>query len=133
MLRRILNLFRGSNTPAFELPQDDVLTTTPSGLRYVILAEGSGDSPAATNRVKVRYAGWLESGRAFDASYPGTASFPLDRVIQGWTEGLQLLKPGGSAKFVIPPDLAYGARGAPPLIGPGATLVFHVDLVSVGG
>ncbi len=132
MLRRLFSLFSGTPAPEFEIPPNDVLTTTASGLRYVILTEGTGDHPTAEQQVTVRYAGWLESGRRFDASYPGKSSFPLNRVIPGWTEGLQLMRPGGSAKFIIPSELAYGPRGAPPLIGPGATLLFHVDLISVG-
>lgn len=132
MLRKLMGLFGGAKTPDFVLPSDEQLTTTESGLRYMILEPGSGDPPGPDDIVTVRYAGWLQSGRPFDASFPGKSSFPLSRVIPGWTEGLQLLRPGGSARFVIPPDLAYGPRGAPPLIGPGATLVFHVDLIRVG-
>ena len=120
--------------------------TIPKNLRIVDIVEtrrsgsttagsvpeaGAGQTPAATDTVTVRYAGWTLQGKLFDASYPGTASFPLNRVIPGWTEGLQLLKEGGSARFVIPPQLAYGERGAPPRIGPGATLVFHVELLKV--
>lgn len=131
MLRRLLSLFGGSSAPPFDLPADERLETTASGLRYQIVEEGSGSPPLAHDTVTVRYAGWLLDGSRFDASYPGTATFPLRNVIAGWTEGLQLLKPGGSAKLVIPPELAYGKRGAPPRIGPDATLVFHVELVRV--
>jgi FKBP-type peptidyl-prolyl cis-trans isomerase FkpA len=80
----------------------------------------------------VRYAGWTTDGKSFDASFPGTASFPLNKVIGGWTEGLQLIGEGGSIRLVIPPALGYGARGAPPKIGPNATLIFLVELQKIG-
>ena len=132
MLGRFLRKLTGPRVPEFRLPNDEELTTTKSGLQYLLLEEGAGQSPTATDQVTVRYAGWLMSGRLFDASYPRTATFPLTRVIAGWTEGVQLLMLGGSAIFVIPADLAYGARGAPPTIGPGATLVFRIELVKIG-
>lgn len=132
MLRWLTKLFGGGGVPAFELPGEDETQVTPTGLRYVIHEPGTGAAPTELDQVTVRYAGWTTAGKRFDASYPGTATFPLNRVIRGWTEGLQLLRPGGSATFVIPPELAYGARGAPPRIGPGATLVFRVELVRVG-
>jgi FKBP-type peptidyl-prolyl cis-trans isomerase len=85
-------------------------------------------------KVTVHYAGWLVDGRLFDSSYArgAPAVFPLNRVIAGWSEGLQLMRPGGRFRFVIPPELGYGQRGAPPSIGPNATLVFEVELVGVG-
>ncbi len=134
MLKKLLARLRGPAGPAFVLPRDDELESTPSGLRYRILAVGQGRRPGPTERVTVHYAGWTIAGRPFDSSWSRgkPASFGLDRVIGGWTEGLQLLREGGSGLFVIPPELAYGARGAPPAIGPNATLVFHVDLLSVG-
>ncbi|MDA1264408.1 MAG: FKBP-type peptidyl-prolyl cis-trans isomerase [Planctomycetota bacterium] len=132
VLGRILTLFRGRKRPEFVLPSDDQLVTTASGLRYQILDPGSGRSPVPTDTVTVRYAGWTLEGQLFDASYPGKSTFPLGRVIPGWTEGLQHLMTGGTAILVIPSDLAYGPHGAPPKIGPNATLVFRVDLVSVG-
>jgi len=131
VLGRILSLFRGGGRPDFELPTEADLEVTASGLRYRLVEPGSGEPPQEHDQVTVRYAGWLEDGKLFDASYPGTASFPLNRVIKGWTEGVQLLRPGGAAIFVIPPELGYGPRGAPPRIGPNATLVFRVELVSV--
>ena len=120
--------------PAFQLPAPDKLTTTASGLQYRHQKEGAGRAPKATDTVTVHYAGWLTSGTPFDSSYQRgeTARFPLNRVIPGWTEGLQLMKEGGETTFVIPAKLAYGSRGAPPVIGPNATLVFHVALVKVG-
>jgi FKBP-type peptidyl-prolyl cis-trans isomerase len=120
--------------PAFSMPAKEALKNTPSGLQYETMKEGTGRAPKATDTVTVHYAGWLTNGTPFDSSYKRgqTASFPLNRVIAGWTEGLQLMKEGGTAKFVIPPQLGYGARGAPPVIGPNATLVFQVELIKIG-
>ena len=120
--------------PNFSMPTKEALKTTPSGLQYETVKEGTGRAPKATDTVTVHYAGWLTNGTAFDSSYKrGTpASFPLNRVISGWTEGLQLMKEGGATTFVIPAKLGYGSRGAPPTIGPDATLVFHVELIKVG-
>lgn len=132
MLGRFIAFLRGRRTPPFQLPPEDELETTASGLRYSVVEEGRGERPAASDTVTVRYAGWLVNGRPFDASYPGTATFPLGRVIAGWTEGLQLMREGAVYTFVIPPELAYGERGAPPAIGPRETLVFRVELVRVG-
>ena len=130
----MLERFFGKH-PAFALPDDtSATTTTTSGLRYEVLAEGEGRSPAARDTVTVHYAGWTTDGKLFDSSYKRgqPATFGLDRVIKGWTEGVQLMKPGATYRFVIPPELGYGARGAPPAIGPHATLVFQVELLSVG-
>ena len=120
--------------PAFALPSDADLTVTASGLRYAVSREGTGKSPGARDRVTVHYAGWLLDGTPFDSSYARGQSiaFRLDEVIPGWTEGVQLMREGGIAKFVIPPGLAYGRRGAPPVIGPDATLLFQVELIRVG-
>ena len=122
------------NVPAFELPSVDSLTTTESGLQYVEVRPGAGGKPSAKSEVEVHYAGWTTSGELFDSSYGrgSTISFPLSGVIAGWTEGLQLMNVGAAYTFVIPAHLAYGAAGAPPTIGPNATLVFHVELISVG-
>ncbi len=123
-----------ASTPTFSMPLKDKLKSTPSGLQYEIVKQGTGKAPRSTDSVTVHYSGWLTNGTAFDSSYKrgAPASFPLNRVIAGWTEGLQLMKEGGTAKFVIPPQLGYGARGAPPTIGPDATLVFQVELIKVG-
>ncbi len=120
--------------PAFNLPANDKLKTTASGLQYAVTKEGTGKAPKATDKVTVHYAGWLTNGTAFDSSFQRgqPASFPLNGVIKGWTEGLQLMKEGGATTFVIPAQLGYGSRGAPPVIGPNATLVFHVELIKVG-
>ncbi len=107
--------------------------TTASGLAYKVIKEGTGATPGAEDIVEVHYHGTLTDGSVFDSSVERgkTISFPLNRVIKGWTEGLQLMKEGGKTKFVIPADLAYGEAGAPPKIPGGATLVFEVELFKV--
>ena len=107
--------------------------TTKSGLVYQSLKEGSGASPAATDVVKVHYRGTLPDGKEFDSSYKRgePTEFPLNRVIPCWTEGVQMMKPGGKARLTCPPQIAYGERGAGGVIPPNATLVFEVELVSV--
>ena len=106
---------------------------TASGLIYLSLKEGSGASPAATDKVSVNYRGTLVDGTEFDSSYKrGTpAEFPLNGVIKCWTEGVQLMKPGGKAKLVCPAEIAYGERGAGSVIPPNATLVFEIELLEV--
>ncbi|SFD64451.1 FKBP-type peptidyl-prolyl cis-trans isomerase FkpA [Paracidovorax konjaci] len=107
--------------------------TTSSGLVYESLKEGSGESPKATDTVKVHYRGTLADGKEFDSSYKRgePTEFPLNRVIPCWTEGVQRMKPGGKAKLTCPPSIAYGAAGAGGVIPPNATLQFEVELVSV--
>jgi FKBP-type peptidyl-prolyl cis-trans isomerase FkpA len=107
--------------------------TLPSGLQIKTLKEGSGKQPKATDTVVVHYRGRTIDGKEFDSSYKRgqPATFPLNRVIKGWTEGLQLLKEGGKAELYIPSDLAYGSRGAGADIGPDETLIFEVELISV--
>jgi FKBP-type peptidyl-prolyl cis-trans isomerase len=107
--------------------------TLPSGLQYTVIKEGTGRQPAATDTVTVHYKGTLINGTEFDSSYKRgqPASFPLNQVIKGWTEGVQLMKEGAKYRFFIPPHLAYGQRGAGPTIGPNATLIFEVELLSV--
>lgn len=119
--------------PAFSATPADKLQKTESGLGYEVIKEGTGKSPKMGDPVTVHYAGWLTDGTLFDASYSRgePATFVLGQVIQGWNEGLQLMKEGGVYKFTIPADLGYGARGAPPSIPPGATLVFQVELLKV--
>jgi FKBP-type peptidyl-prolyl cis-trans isomerase len=106
---------------------------TDSGLQYEVIQEGSGESPSAENVVKVHYHGTLIDGTVFDSSIERgePVEFPLNRVIPGWTEGLQLMKVGGKYKFYIPSDLAYGARGQGNTIGPNETLIFEVELLEV--
>jgi FKBP-type peptidyl-prolyl cis-trans isomerase FklB len=107
--------------------------TLPSGLQYQVVSEGEGDSPAATDTVTIQYRGTLIDGTEFDSSYGRgqPASFPLDRVIRGWSEGLRLMRPGAKYRFYIPPELAYGEDGAGTGIGPNATLLFEVELLSI--
>lgn len=107
--------------------------TTASGLQYQVLREGNGQNPKATDTVECHYEGTLIDGTKFDSSYDRgqTATFPLNQVIAGWTEGLQLMKEGGKYRFFIPYELGYGERGAGASIPPFSTLVFDVELVSV--
>lgn len=135
----VWNLAVTSLQSPLPLPKFDDLSkgkteTTESGLQYRIIKKGTGASPKMGDKVTVHYAGWLTDGTVFDSSYSRAepASFALGRVIPGWNEGLQLMQEGGQAYFRIPADLAYGSRGAPPKIGPDATLIFFVDLQKVG-
>lgn len=106
---------------------------TPSGIVITILKEGTGNSPKATDTVKVHYRGTLTDGKEFDSSYKRgqPASFPLNRVIPCWTEGVQTMKPGGKVKLLCPGNLAYGPRGIPGTIPPDAQLVFEVELLEI--
>lgn len=121
--------------PGFVLPPDSELTTTPSGLKYKVLRAAEGPKPLITDSVTVHYAGWLTDGTGFDNSYERgePASFPLNGVIRGWGEGLQLMPVGSSYLFVIPSDLAYGDSGYAGVIPPKSPLVFVVELIKVGG
>ena len=106
---------------------------TPSGLQYEVLTEGTGLSPSATNQVTVHYEGRLLDGKVFDSSYErGEPSvFHVNRVIAGWTEGVQLMKVGSKFRFFIPPNLGYGENGSGQDIGPNATLIFEVELLGI--
>ena len=108
---------------------------TKSGLVYRSIKDGTGSSPAATDRVKVHYKGTFPDGKEFDSSYKRNepTEFPLNGVIPCWTEGVQLMKPGGKAKLTCPAAIAYGQRGAGRVIPPNATLVFEVELLGVNG
>lgn len=107
------------------------VVTTASGLQYEVIQEGAGDAPKATDTVTVNYKGGFPDGSTFDAG--DGISFPLKGVIPGWTEGLQLMKPGARYRFFIPPELGYGEHGAGRVIPPNAALIFEVELVKVGG
>ena len=115
-----------------ETATDSTYAETPSGLKYMILTEGTGKSPASTDEVTVNYEGKLTTGYVFDSSYTRgePATFPLNRVIAGWTEGLQLMREGGKALFYIPSDLGYGPQGNAS-IPPNSDLVFLVELIKV--
>jgi FKBP-type peptidyl-prolyl cis-trans isomerase len=109
------------------------VVTLPSGLQYKILKEGTGPKPAATDRVTCNYSGSLLEGKEFDSSYKRgePVTFALDQVIPGWKEALQLMPVGSKWQLWVPPDLAYGAPGKAPVIGPSSTLIFEVELISI--
>ena len=116
-----------------EMSANDDVQTTESGLQYIVMEPGEGDNPVAADSVEVHYEGRLIDGSVFDSSFERgqTVTFGLTQVIPGWTEGLQLMKPGGKFKFIIPPELGYGEGGAGQMIGPNATLLFDVELIAV--
>lgn len=118
--------------PAFAMPEEGKLTKTSSGLGYEVVREGTGAPVVREGRVRVHYAGWLTDGTLFDASFSrgAPAVFPVGVLIPGWIEGLCLMKEGGICRFVVPANLAYGARAAGK-IPPNSTLVFHVEVVHV--
>jgi len=113
--------------------QREGVVTTASGLQYEVERDGDGPSPGPTDTVTVHYRGTLIDGTEFDSSYARDqpATFPLDRVIPGWTEGLQLMSVGSKWKLYVPASLGYGERGAGPKIGPSSTLIFEVELLDV--
>src|SRR5438132_13344794 len=109
-------------------------TTTPSGLRYIDLVEGSGAQPSGPSaQVTVHYTGWLENGTKFDSSVDRgqPATFALNQVIKGWTEGVGSMKVGGKRRLIIAANLAYGAQARPPTIPGNSTLIFHIELISI--
>ncbi len=114
--------------------QEEGAVRTETGLVYRILTPGTGPSPAATDTVRVHYHGTLPNGSVFDSSVDRgqPASFPLDRVIPCWTEGMQRMRVGGKAKLVCPAGLAYGERGAGGVIPPGSPLAFEIELLGIG-
>lgn len=119
---------------AIDADAPKAFASTPSGLQYRVLRKGGGVQPKATSKVKVHYHGWLDNGKVFDSSYQRGESidFPLNQVIPGWTEGMQLVGQGGMIELVIPSNLGYGKRGTPGgPIPPDATLHFLVELLDV--
>jgi len=113
--------------------QEKGVQRTSSGLLYQQIKAGSGASPSATDRVRVHYHGTLQDGTVFDSSVERNqpATFGLNQVIKCWTEGVQMMKVGGKSRLICPSELAYGDRGAPPKIKPGAALIFEVELLDV--
>ncbi len=111
------------------------VVTLPSGLQYKVIKKGNGDSPKASDKVSCHYKGTTIDGKEFDSSYKRgkPASFPVGGFIKGWTEALQLMKIGSKWMLYIPADLAYGDKGAGQVIGPGATLIFEVELLGIEG
>lgn len=109
--------------------------TTASGLEYEVLTEGTGPRPARTDTVLVHYEGRLVDGTVFDSSYRAgqPVAFPLDQVIPGWTEGVQLMTQGSKYRLTVPPALGYGAKGAGGVIPPNAVLVFDIELLAIRG
>ena len=146
MVEEVVAMSQTDNAPSDSLlggirkdyaPQsaDTAFRATDSGLRYLVITEGTGATPAATDEVTVHYTGRLLDGTVFDSSVERgePATFPLNRVIKGWTEGLQLMKEGGKTLFYIPSELAYGETGTPGgPIGPNTPLLFEVELIKVG-
>lgn len=126
------NLLAGAAYLAENGKRDGVVTTA-SGLQYEVITAGTGATPTASSKVKTHYHGTLITGEVFDSSVERgePISFPVNGVIKGWTEALQLMKVGSKWKLHIPADLAYGSRGAGALIGPNATLVFEVELLGI--
>ena len=110
------------------------VVSLPSGLQYEVMKEGKGPRPSATSKVTCHYHGTLIDGTVFDSSVQRgqPASFPLNMVIKGWTEGLQLMATGSKWRFFIPPELGYGDRQVSAQIGPNSTLIFEVELISIG-
>ena len=109
------------------------MKTTPSGLQYEVITAGDGATPKATDKVRTHYKGTLLNGEVFDSSYDRgePAEFPVNGVIKGWTEALQMMKVGSKWKLYVPPELGYGERGAGGAIGPNAALVFEVELLGI--
>jgi len=116
-----------------EFAAKDGVQSTSTGLLYEVITEGDGPKPGPTDQVEVHYHGTLTDGTVFDSSRQRgeTIVFGLNQVIPGWTEALQLMPVGSSYRIVLKPELAYGPMGAPPVIGPNATLVFEVELVAL--
>jgi len=118
-----------------DLTQENETVTTDSGLQYVDLVVGSGDSPQTGQSAVVHYTGWLEDGTKFDSSVdrgePFSFAVGLGGVIAGWDEGVATMQVGGKRRLTIPPDLAYGARGAGSAIPPNATIIFEVELLEI--
>ena len=126
--------FAAANDAIAKAAREKGAVKTASGLVYKSIKEGTGKSPSAASTVEVNYRGTLTNGKEFDSSYKRKESikFPLSRVIPCWTEGVQMMKVGGKAQLVCPPELAYGTRGSGSgSVPPNATLIFEVELLDV--
>ena len=123
----------GANDAIDKAAREKGAVKTPSGMVYKSIKNGKGASPTAASTVEVNYRGTLTNGKEFDSSYKRhqSISFPLSGVIPCWTEGVQMMKVGGKAKLVCPPELAYGSSGAGSDVPPNATLIFEVELLSI--
>lgn len=132
IIQDIAKIFSDESKKA-DVATDSTYAVTASGLKYVMVQKGSGIAPKASDAVTVHYTGMLTDGKVFDSSVDRgqPATFPLNRVIPGWTEGLQLMQQGGTAVFYIPSELAYGKQGAPGTIPPDSDLIFAVQLLGV--
>ncbi|MCB9879534.1 MAG: FKBP-type peptidyl-prolyl cis-trans isomerase [Planctomycetes bacterium] len=128
-----VEVLRVNDVPKFRGLAADKTVTTQTGLKYEVIDAGDGVAPKRTDTVAALYTGWLTDGTLFDSAHARgePTEFPLNRVIAGWTEGLQLMKPGAKFLFEIPGELGYGAKGSPPTIPANATLIFYVELVAV--
>ncbi len=131
-----MSLFKKSGATAMGIPDSDApseFTVTQTGLKYKILRKSDGRTPKAGDTVSVHYKGWLDNGNVFDSSYDRgePATFGVEQVIPGWTEGLKLIGEGGMLELEIPSALGYGARGAGRDIPPNSTLHFTVELLKV--
>jgi FKBP-type peptidyl-prolyl cis-trans isomerase FkpA len=125
--------FAATNDAIDKAAKEKGAVKTASGMVYLSLKDGKGKSPTAASTVEVNYRGTLTNGKEFDSSYKRnqSISFPLNGVIPCWTEGVQMMKVGGKAKLVCPPELAYGSRGAGGAVPPNATLIFEVELLNI--
>ena len=125
--------FAATNDVIDKAAKEKGAVKTSSGMVYLSMKDGKGKSPSAASTVEVNYRGTLTNGKEFDSSYKRnqSISFPLSGVIPCWTEGVQMMKVGGKAKLVCPPQLAYGSRGAGSAVPPNATLIFEVELLTI--
>ena len=125
--------FAAANDAIDKVAKEKGAVKTSSGMVYQSIKDGEGKSPSAASTVEVNYRGTLTNGKEFDSSYKRhqSISFPLSGVIPCWTEGVQMMKVGGKAKLVCPPELAYGSRGAGSDVPPNATLIFEVELLNI--
>ena len=131
----LANLSWAADAVATASAKEAGAVVTPSGLVFRSLKDGTGASPAASDKVKVHYRGTFPDGKEFDSSYKRNEAieFPLTGVIPCWTEGVQRMKVGGKAKLTCPSSIAYGSRGAGGVIPPNATLLFEVELLAING